>query len=182
MLNLIDLAQEECLFVFNIKGVKVWCCSMFCNSFQFRYHNHLVAPIDQKLTTITELYFKIVCKFLERESMSRKRLFLMINLYTEFLEELLSDAVKSFIMPLPLTLSYSISSAFLNTKAIYMPGEWGMNNNLSPSLALKKLICSYAFEVIALANEFSHVSEFAIFKVVHASSLILRSRFSFSFC
>lgn len=58
-------------------------------------------------------------------------------------------------------LSYSMSSAFFKTNAIYIPGECGINNTFTPSTALMKLMFSKVFALVkALVKLFSQVSKF----------------------
>ena len=108
--------------------------------------------------------------------MSRNKLFLIISLWTEPLKDYYSLIFRSLAVR---EFAFSSSSAFLRTKAIYTPGEWGIKRTRLPSAGLIKLIYSIALEAINLVNECSQESSLVILRLVQANSLSFWTNVSF---
>ncbi len=121
VLQLLNLTLEESLSFIQLIRVKFISCSVFCYTLDLCYYYHLIVAIP--LTFLN--YLRIVWRFLDNDSISKNRLFLIISLFTDgpaesLLTDEFSNKFTSFCFKVQ---SCSISSTFLSTNAMQIPGE-----------------------------------------------------------
>lgn len=153
MLEFLNLTQKVSLFLLQPEWVRLlvvipWCL-VPAHILYPCYHYHLSCPNNERAYVKTnKAYLRTVWRVLERESMSKKRLFLMVSLFTLPTEVLESLFIKELLLAewpnkfMSFTLnaevacseswSLSMSATCFKTRAMYIPGECGINSTLCP--------------------------------------------------